>query len=452
MQSQFTKKIIDFEALASTLNVNATSRELSAHLDKISITYRDEFHIPKVGAITRNSLHPLKDQEGVYMCGNSLGLQPKRTRELLNQELDVWQEVGVDGHFDHRLGRPWAKIDDLVNESSAKIVGAKVDEVAIMNSLTVNVHLMMVPFYTPTPKKYKILMEAKAFPSDYFAIESQVKFHGFDPADAIIQLKPREGSLTLETSDILQAIAEHGDQIALVLFSGVQYYTAQYFDIPTITKAGHEKGCIVGWDLAHAAGNIHLKLHEWGVDFACWCSYKYLNSGPGGIGGVFVHEKHKNTVRPRFAGWWGNNPETTFQMNLEFDSIVGTRGYRLSNPSVLTVIALKASLDVFDKTDMKTLVEKSQKMTAYLEFLIDTLLPKDRVEIITCRDYLQRGCQLSLMFPKEGEMDTVFKKLHDDGIICDERRPNVLRIAPTPLYNTYADIYKVVTAMQSHLQ
>jgi kynureninase len=294
-------------------------------------------------------------------------------------------------------------------------------------------------------------MEAKSFPSDYFAFESQVKFHGFDPADAIIQVEPKPGSYILQTQDILEVIERHGDEIALILFSGVQFYTGQYFDIATITKAGHDKGCIVGWDLAHAVGNVHLKLHEWEVDFAAWCSYKYLNSGPGGIGGAFVHEKHAVNTFPRFAGWWGSTDEGKFDMELNFKCIPGAAGYRLSNPSVLTVIALKASLDVFEKTSMEQLCAKSKDLTGYLERLLDSKIPKDQVKIITPADPKQRGCQLSLLFA-EGLMLKVFNHLCNVGIVCDERKPNVIRVAPAPLYNTFQDVWIFVNELKKALQ
>jgi kynureninase len=321
-----------------------------------------------------------------------------------------------------------------------------------MNSLTANLHFLMVPFYTPTPQKYKILMEAKSFPSDYFAFESQVKFHGFDPQDAIIQVEPKKGAFTLDTSDIIDALEQHGDQIALVLFSGVQFYTGQFFDIAAITSAAHQIGCIVGWDLAHAVGNVELKLHEWNVDFAAWCSYKYLNSGPGGIGGAFVHEKHAKTSRPRFAGWWGSTDEGKFDMELDFKCIPGAQGYRLSNPSVLTTIALKASLDIFDKTSMQQLCAKSKDLTGYLEFLIHEKISKDNVSIITPSDPERRGCQLSLLFIGEGVMMKVFQHLSDVGIVCDERKPNVIRVAPTPLYNTFTDVWIFVNELNKALQ
>ncbi|TPX34178.1 hypothetical protein SmJEL517_g03079 [Synchytrium microbalum] len=374
----------------------------------------------------------------IYLCGNSLGLQPKRTRELISEELHVWADRGVNGHFDHPHNRPWALIDDHVVQSTAKIVGAKESEVAVMNSLTANLHFLMVSFYRPTSTRHKILMEPKCFPSDHFAIESQIKFHGYDPLPSIITVNLRDGESNISTDDILQAIDKDGDSIALVLFGGVQYYTGQLFDMQAITRAGHEKGCVVGFDLAHAVGNVPLQLHDWNVDFAAWCTYKYLNSGAGGIGGAFVHERHaSDSTLPKFLGWWGTDPTTKFAMSHDFKPINGANQYRVSNPAVLTTVALMGSLSVFDKTSMAELRAKSLLLTGYLEHLLDKL-SSPYIKIITPRDPLQRGCQLSVLLQGRN-MEAVHHALLQQGIVCDERKPDVIRISPAPLYNTFED-------------
>ncbi|KAJ3098857.1 hypothetical protein HDU96_010922 [Phlyctochytrium bullatum] len=442
---------------ATEASLDLTSKDFASFLDQIDelkeLGLRDEFHFPKVSSIVgtaqrmnkagfTNGIQPVDnlgpDDACVYMIGNSLGLQPRRTRELLNQELDVWAERGVNGHFDHPHGRPWVTVDDNVIEESAKIVGAKPEEVAIMNSLTANLHFLMVSFYRPTQQKFKILMEAKAFPSDYFAIASQVKFHGFDPSTAIIELKPKDGDSFIQHQDIIDVIEKEGDSIALVLFSGVQYYTGQLFKLREIAEASHKKKCAVGFDLAHAVGNVPLKLHDWNVDFACWCTYKYLNAGPGGIGGAFVHERFFKTELPRFAGWWGTDPSTKFAMDNVFRPIPGAGSFRLSNPSVVSTTSLLGSLQVFAKTSMEALREKSLRLTAYLELLLDALGPNAGFKILTPRDPFSRGCQLSLFF-EGGRMEEVFHKLSIQGVLADERRPDVIRISPAPLYCTFVD-------------
>ncbi|KAJ3411156.1 hypothetical protein HDV05_002670 [Chytridiales sp. JEL 0842] len=320
-----------------------------------------------------------------------------------------------------------------------------------MNSLTANLHFLMVSFYTPTPQRFKILMEAKAFPSDYFAFSSQVQFHGFDPKEAIIELSPREGESTLRTEDILATIEKEGDKIALVLFSGVQYYTGQYFDLEKITKAGQAKGAIVGFDLAHAAGNVPVKLHEWGVDFAAWCTYKYLNAGPGGIGGAFIHSKHSlPPSRPRFSGWWGSDPSTKFKMDNVFRPVPGAMGYRLSNPSVVSTVSLLGSLQVFSQTSIDDLRSKSLLLTGFLETLLDSLGPNPGFRVLTPRDPKQRGCQLSLFF-EGGIMEDVFSGLCMRGVLADERRPDVIRISPAPMYCTFVDVWRVVEALKGAL-
>ncbi len=392
-----------------------------------------------LSAMRDNFLFPT-DEEGnelIYLCGNSLGLQPKRVRELLHVELDDWAKFGVEGHFHGK--NPWFDYHSFLTESMAKVVGAQPHEVVVMNALTVNLHLLMVSFYRPTSTRYKILMEAGAFPSDQYAMDSQARFHGYDPKDAVIELAPREGELTLRTEDIEAYIEEHGDEIAVVMFGGVNYYTGQALDLKRITAAGHKKGCFVGFDLAHAAGNIQLKLHDDGPDFATWCSYKYMNSGPGGVSGIFVHDRHADdTSVPRFEGWWGHKAETRFEMNREFVQAHGAQAWQLSNAPVMLMASLRASLDLFDEAGMDALRAKSVKLTEYMLDLIDNF-PSERFEIITPRDPEQRGCQISIRTLFDGR--ELFDDLTKAGIICDFRRPDVIRIAPTPLYNSFEDVW-----------
>jgi len=395
--------------------------------------YRNEFYIP----LQKNG------EEHIYMCGNSLGLQPKRTKQFLNQELDDWATFGVEGHFHAK--NPWLPYHEFLAESYAKIVGAKSSEVVAMNTLTVNLHLMMVSFYRPTQKRYKIIIEGDAFPSDIYAVESQIKHHGFLPESSLIKLRPRNGESAIRSEDIAEIIAAEGDEIALIMLGGVNYYTGQVFDFEIITKLAHSKGIVVGFDLAHAAGNIKLKLHKWGVDFAVWCSYKYLNSGPGSVAGAFVHEKHHNTNLPRFAGWWGHNKEERFKMPDKFNPIASAEGWQLSNPPILSLAAIRASLSIFDEVGMDKLVSKSIKLTDYLVFLLNSI-KTDRIEIITPKE---RGCQLSIRV-KNGD-----KKLFDSitvkGVIADWREPDVIRVAPIPLYNSFQDVFKFYTILEEEL-
>ena len=396
-------------------------------------SYRNEFHIP----LQKNG------EEHIYMCGNSLGLQPKRTKEFLNQELDDWATFGVEGHFHAK--NPWLPYHEFLAESYAKIVGAKSSEVVAMNTLTVNLHLMMVSFYRPTQKRHKIIIEGDAFPSDIYAVESQIKHHGFLPESSLIKLRPRDGDSAIRTEDISAIIEREGDEIALIMLGGVNYYTGQVFDFEKITKIAHNKGINVGFDLAHAAGNIKLELHKWGVDFAVWCSYKYLNSGPGSVAGAFVHEKHHNTNLPRFAGWWGHNKEDRFKMPDKFNPIISAEGWQLSNPPILSLAAIRASLSIFDEVGMDKLVSKSIKLTDYLVFLLNSV-NTDRIEIITPKE---RGCQLSIRV-KNGD-----KKLFDSitvkGVIADWREPDVIRVAPIPLYNSFQDVFKFYTILEEEL-
>ena len=390
--------------------------------------FRSQFYFPQ---------HEGRDV--LYFCGNSLGLQPKTTEAALTRELQQWCNHGVEGHF---LGEmPWMHYHKFLQQSTARIVGALEEEVVVMNTLTVNLHLLMVSFYRPGRHRYKIIMEAGAFPSDQYAVESQVRYHGFHPEEAIVELAPRRGEHTLRTADICSAIAEYGRETALVLLGGVQYYTGQLMDMEAITRAGHAAGAIVGFDLAHAAGNAILKLHDWDVDFAAWCSYKYLNSGPGGPGGVFVHQRYAHdTGLPRFAGWWGHDEARRFKMEKGFLPMAGAAGWQLSNAQIFSFAAHKASLDIFEAAGMEALRTKSIKLTAYLEFLLEDLVARGwPLHVITPKDPEARGCQLSLVAGARGRQ--IFDYLSSQGVICDWREPNVIRIAPVPLYNSFSDVY-----------
>lgn len=392
--------------------------------------FRDKFLIPEVNG-----------KEAIYFCGNSLGLQPKSTRLFLDRELEKWATYAVDGHF--HAEEPWFHYHKLLKEPLAHIVGAKAEEVVAMNNLSSNLHFMMVSFYRPSAKRYKILMEGGAFPSDQYAVESQVKFHGYTPEEAIIEVFPRKGEHTLRTEDILAAIDQHRNELALVLFAGLQYYTGQVFDMPAITKAGQAAGARVGFDLAHAAGNVPLKLHDWGVDFAVWCSYKYLNSGPGSNGGVFVHERHaSNADLPRFAGWWGQDEKERFLMQKGFKPMQGVDGWQLSNGNILPLAAQRASLEIFMEAGMENLRQKSLELTGYLEYLLqkEVSSEENQIQIITPADPEARGCQLSLFVEKNGKK--LFEQISNAGVIGDWREPNVIRVAPTPLYNTFSDVYR----------
>ncbi|KAG0365085.1 kynureninase [Gamsiella multidivaricata] len=407
---------------------------------------RTEFIIPTRGEIAPGASNP--EESCIYFCGNSLGLLPKAVKRYVSEELEVWGEGAVNSHFKHRFGRPWVRIEETVQEQSARVVGAKKDEVAIMNTLTSNLHALFAAFYTPTKDRHKVLIESKAFPSDHYAIESQIRWHGLEPKDSLICQEPREGETLLRTEDILETIEKHGEEIAVVCFSGIQFYTGQYFEIEKITKAAQAKGCIVGWDLAHAAGNVPVQLHDWNVDFACWCSYKYLNSGPGGIAGIFVHERHANDFgRNRLAGWWGHDKGTRFDMVNEFKPIPGAAGFQHSNPSVLTTSALLGSLSVFEKTTMQDMRAKSYLLTGYLYHLLITEFSTDVLDIITPSDPEQRGCQLSLVF-KRGKMMEIFEELAKKAIIGDERKPDVIRVAPTPLYSRFEDVRRFVVELK----
>lgn len=403
---------------------------------------REHFHIPKQD----------NGDDEIYLCGNSLGLQPKRTQEYLNYELSQWQKLGVKGHFSGDF--PWMPYHEFLTEESAKLVGAKNSEVVCMNSLTANLHFMMVSFYRPTANRNKILIEDHAFPSDHYAVESQVRYHGFDPDQAMLLAKPREGEETLRTEDLLNLIELHGEEIALIMLPGVQYYTGQVLDMKAITQAGHAKGCMVGFDLAHATGNIPMQLHDWDVDFAAWCSYKYLNSGPGSVAGCFVHEKHHTNMElPRFAGWWGHDKDSRFKMENHFIPMKSAEAWQLSNPPILSLAAIRASLDTIkDAGGIQVLREKSLKLTRYMRDLLEQELA-DEINILTPAEEQASGCQLSLTVNLHGlDGKTVFDRIEAAGVTCDFRHPNVIRVAPVPLYNSFEDAYRFVTILKDSLQ
>lgn len=393
--------------------------------------FRERFHFPNFHSDTVR-----------YFTGNSLGLQPKSAATYIQEELNDWAKYGVEGHF--MAKRPWFAYHENLTEKAARVVGANPIEVVVTHSLTTNLHLLMVSFYRPMGNRTKILCEAKAFPSDQYALESQVRFHGLDPKEHLIEIAPRNGEHLINEEDIYSKIAELGDELALVMIGGVNYYTGQLFDMEKITRAGHAVGAIVGFDLAHAAGNINLKLHDWGVDFAAWCGYKYLNSSPGGVSGMFVHERHADRPElPRFAGWWGYDKETRFLMEPGFKPMKGAEGWQLSNAPVLGMAAHLASLEIFDEAGMDQIGKKRDLMTAYLEFVIDSISErnKDRCtfEIITPRDLTKRGAQLSILAKGQGR--SLFDALSDLGVVADWREPNVIRVAPAPLYNSFEDCY-----------
>jgi kynureninase len=413
--------------------------DFAKHQDQIDelSDYRNQFHIPK----DKNG------NELIYMTGNSLGLQPKSTKSYINQELEDWANLGVEGHTEAKT--PWLPYHEFLTESMAKLVGAKPIEVVVMNTLTANLHFMMVSFYQPTKTRYKILIESDAFPSDKYAVESQLRHHGYDDKEGLILWKPREGKELLHYKDLENILESQGDEIALIMIGGVNYYTGQYFDLKRITKLGQEYGCVVGFDCAHGAGNVELNLHDSGADFAVWCTYKYLNSGPGSLAGCFVHERHAyNKNLNRFTGWWSHNKETRFIMRHEFDVLLGAEGWQLSNPPILSMAAIKASLDIFSEVGIKNLSEKSRKLTGYFEFLINQLNNKN-IKIITPINPEERGCQLSI------QVKNADKSLHDKltkvGIISDWREPDVIRCAPVPLYNSFQDVYNLIEKLKEIL-
>lgn len=397
--------------------------------------FREQFIFPK------HAVNETVTENVLYFCGNSLGLQPKTVRQALLDELDQWATHGVEGHFRGEL--PWMHYHKFLKPQSARIVGALPHEVVVMNTLTVNLHLAMVSFYRPTPQRHKVIMEAGAFPSDQYAVESQVRWHGFEPDEAIIEVAPRPGHDTLRTEDIVQIIEQHGDSTALVMFGGVNYYTGQFYDLEKIAAAAHRVGANVGFDLAHAAGNLPLKLHDWNADFAVWCSYKYLNSSPGGPAGLFVHERHgDNPALPRFAGWWGHDERERFQMKKGFKPMHGADGWQLSNAQIFSFAAHKASLDIFDAAGIENLREKSLRLTGFFEFVLNEInRDKQLFRIITPTAPAERGCQLSLL--TDGRGKALFDYLAENGAVADWREPNVIRFAPVPLYNSFEDVWKL---------
>jgi kynureninase len=399
--------------------------------------YRSRFYIPK-------------DESGAevtYLCGNSLGLQPRTVPAYVAQELSDWQRLGVEGHF--RGKHPWMPYHELLTDQTARLVGALPSEVVVMNSLTVNLHLLMVSFYRPTPTRHRILIEANAFPSDQHAVKSQIQFHGYDPASSLIEAQPRPGESAIRTEDLEALLEREGESIALMMLGGVNYYSGQAFDMEALTGAAQRRGCTAAYDLAHAAGNIPLKLHDWNVDVAVWCSYKYLNAGPGGTAGCFVHERHANRRDlPRFAGWWGSNKSTRFAMGPDFDPIPGAEGWQVSNPPILPLAALRASLEIFDEVGMTALRRKSKLLTGYLAYLLEQCAD-DAFTMLTPNDPEQRGAQLSIGAPRNGK--ALFEALMAAGIVCDWREPGVIRVAPVPLYNRFADVYRFAEVFQREI-
>lgn len=413
--------------MTNLINTQAFAQQLDEQ-DELK-HFRESFYIPMIYG-----------KESVYFTGNSLGLQPKSAQDYVLNELEDWASLGVEGHFHAR--NPWMPYHEIFPNQLSKIVGCLPNEVVVMNQLTVNLHLLLVSFYQPTTSKYKILCEAKAFPSDQYALESQVKFHGFEYEDAVIEVAPRQGEHNIRLEDILQAIEDNKDSLALVMFGGVNYYTGQLFDMKAITETAHKYDIFCGFDLAHAVGNVELNLHQWNVDFACWCSYKYLNSGPGGVSGIYIHEKHaSNTSMKRFAGWWGYDKESRFKMDKGFKAIPTAEGWQLSNAPILSMAAHKASLDIFEEAGQERLHKKRKMLNQYLWFILtESNKNKELFEIITPKNEEERGCQVSLLTKENGKQ--LFDALTKKGVIADWREPNVIRIAPVPLYSSFEDVWK----------
>jgi len=410
-------------------------REIDAS-DKMA-DLRDRFHFPE----------PNNGFEPIYFTGNSLGLMPKKVREYVDEELEDWARLAVEGHLHAR--HPWLPYHEFLTEPMARIVGAKPIETVVMNSLTVNLHLLMVSFFKPQGERRKLVIEKGAFPSDQYAVESQLRCHGLDPRECLVVLTPRKDESTLRTEDVVATIDREGESLALVMLGGVNYYTGQAFDMKMITEAGHKTGATVGFDLAHAAGNIELKMHDWDVDFAVWCSYKYLNGGPGAVGGAFVHERHARSFDlDRLAGWWGHDKETRFLMGPQFKPLAGAEGWQLSNPPILQMAALRASLEIFDEAGMPALIEKSRKLTGYLESLIDNI-GDERIEIVTPREPAERGCQLSIRVRNAGR--SLHERLVARGVYADWREPDVIRVAPVPLYNSFQDAFRFAQILRECL-
>lgn len=419
-----------------------SSRSFAQQMDQQDplAVYRHRFHLPE-----------LHGKPCIYLTGNSLGAMPKSVADYIQTELNDWAKLGVEGHFE--ATRPWKPYHHFLKEKAANIVGGLPSEVVVMNNLTTNLHLMMVSFYRPSGKRTKIVCEGGAFPSDQYALESQVRFHGLVPDEQIIELIPRSGEHTLRTEDILHVLDQQADEVALVMMGGVNYYTGQFFDLEKITQKAHEIGALAGFDLAHAAGNLPLNLHQCNVDFAVWCSYKYLNSGPGGTSGCFVHQRHENNPDlPRFAGWWGHKEEERFLMKKGFIPMIGADGWQLSNAQILPMAAHLASLEIFDEVGMDALRQKSLKLTGFAYYLLEKVVhehPEAQIEIITPKNETERGCQLSLLAGPRGK--ELFNALHAKGVLTDWREPNVIRFAPVPLYNRFEEVYEVYEVMKSIL-
>jgi kynureninase len=414
-----------------------TSLSNAKQLDEQDILapFKRQFHFPK---------H--QDTDVIYFCGNSLGLQPKNVEAAVLQELSDWKNLAISGFA--KAKNPWLTYQEYLKPTLANIVGAKADEVTVMNTLTVNLHLLMLSFYKPTKQRFKIMMEAGAFPSDQYAIETLVKHFDLEPNDAIIEIAPGEGEKLLRTEDIISAIAQHGDSLAVVMFGGINYYTGQLFDMAAITEAAHKVGAIAGFDLAHVAGNVPIQLHDWNVDFACWCNYKYLNGGPGAIGGLYVHEKYaSNPNTPRLAGWWGNEEVIRFKMEKGFVPKTTASGWNISTAQILNTVSLKASLELFADATIERLREKSIQLTNYLEFLLHQL-PNIQFEIITPKNVAERGAQLSLYFLENGK--AIHQKMIDNGIIVDYREPGVIRVAPAPMYCSFEDVYRFYAILRDN--
>ncbi|KAJ5747547.1 uncharacterized protein N7511_009243 [Penicillium nucicola] len=464
---QHVRAIKSGPPLHYTDDIRAYKKEYAEALDAQDPlrSFRDEFIIPSKKDLKRKTLaadegNEEADPRCIYLCGNSLGVQPHSTRKYIEQYLRAWATKGVTGHFvphEDELLPPFVDVDSAAAKLMAPVVGASQNEVAVMGTLTANLHLLMASFYRPTQEKFKIILEGKAFPSDHYAIESQIRHHNLDPKGAMVLIEPENlDKPTLSTEQILKVIDDNASSTALVLLSAIQFYTGQYFDIERITAHAHSKGIMIGWDCAHAAGNVDLQLHDWNVDFAAWCNYKYLNSGPGGIAGIFVHERHGSvdekqpdsdeTFRPRFSGWWGGDIKTRFNMENKFQPQPGAAGFQLSNPSVLDITAVVASLEIFNRATMKKIRQKSLSITGYLEHLLlkyplDASPDDKPFTLITPSNPAERGAQLSLRL-RPGLLDLVLHGLEENGVVIDERKPDVVRIAPAPLYNTYAEVWE----------
>jgi kynureninase len=404
-------------------------------------TRRAEFHVPP----------RRRGGEVAYLAGNSLGLQPRALRDRIAAELDDWARLGVEGHGE--AARAWVSYHELLRDPAARLVGARSDEVVVMNSLTVNLHLMMVSFYRPTEQRHAIVIEDSAFPSDSYAVRSQAAFHGYDPDVAVVRLTPRAGESTLRSEDVVRYLREHGDRVALVLLGAVNYYSGELLDIASITAAGQAAGAVVGWDLAHAAGNVPLQMHDWDVDWAAWCSYKYLNSGPGSLAGVFVHQRHlADRTLPKFAGWWSTDPGTRFNMAPAVTPVDSADSWQLSNPPILAMAPVLLSLEMFDETGITDLRGKSVRLTGYLESLLDEVCDARAAEVITPRDPAQRGAQLSVRVLDRDAGQVADRLRHEHGVIADARQPDVVRLAPAPMYNTFHDCWRAANALAAVLE